>query len=414
MKEAAWGVGIVGAGRVFEQHARACAEVGRRARLLAIADDDGAQVRKATSRHFIPYAYRDYRSLLDRQDITVVAVCTPPASHERIVVDALDAGKFVMCEKPLAPTLQAADRIIAAARRCPGRLSTVFQFRYLPEVRRTRWLVDNGHLGRLLFGRFSRYARFEVAAKPSKPGKAPKASKERADWWGCWSVAGGGVVMTQLIHDFDLMCHLFGRPVQVSATIDTLKEPIESEDTCSATVRFEGGALACVYGTMTAQRTSSAFDIVGESASAHGPWAFEYSERKRREQLVRQLEVLYPAASESNGGAGILETLGRLRPLRARPATPVTAHTPYLADVLDAISEGRPLPIDPQESRTALDVCAAVYASALRRRPVAMPIDSADPYYAGLTSLDYDGRRPHGVPDERLAEASASTLRGNR
>src|SRR5688572_26636401 len=132
MTRTTFGVGIVGAGRVFEQHARACAELGGRARLLAIADLDDAQVRNATSRHFIPYAYRDYRSLLDRQDIALVAVCTPPASHERIVVDALEAGKFVMCEKPLAHTLQAADRIVAAARRFPGRLSTVFQFRYLP------------------------------------------------------------------------------------------------------------------------------------------------------------------------------------------------------------------------------------------------------------------------------------------
>src|SRR6185295_3884800 len=197
MNHRTFAIGIVGAGRVFEQHARACAELGARARLLAIADVDDGQVRKATSRHFIPFAYRDYRSLLDREDIAVVAVCTPPASHERIVVDALDAGKFVICEKPLAHTLQAADRIIAAASRAPGKLSTVFQFRYLPEMRRTRWLLDNGHLGRLLFGRFSRYARFDTAAKPLKPGKAPKAGKERADWWGRWGIAGGGVVMTQ-------------------------------------------------------------------------------------------------------------------------------------------------------------------------------------------------------------------------
>ena len=56
------------------------------------------------------------------------------------------------------------------------------------------------------------------------------------------------------------MCHLFGRAVEVSATIDTLKDAIESEDTSAATVRFESGALACCYATMTALRTTQAFD----------------------------------------------------------------------------------------------------------------------------------------------------------
>lgn len=394
MSSITFGVGIVGAGRVFEQHARACVELGGRARLLAIADVDEARIRAATSRHFIPFSHLDYRALLDRRDIDVVAVCTPPALHERIVVDALEAGKFVMCEKPLAHTLAAADAILAAARRHPGRLSTVFQFRYLPEVRRTRWLSDQGHLGRPLFGRFSRYARFEMPGKRAKPGKAPRPDKERADWWGRWGVAGGGVVMTQSIHDLDLMCHLFGRPIEVTAVIDTLKEPIESEDTCAATVRFESGALACCYGTMTGHHTASAFDVIGESASAHLPWAFECSDRKRREQLLQEVLSLYPLVSEPNPRGGIIAALGaRLRQPRAVAAPTTSAHTPYVADVLDAIEAGRALPIGPEEARTPLDLCTAVYASALTQRPIAVPMDSRSPFYAGVTTVDYDGRR---------------------
>jgi predicted dehydrogenase len=412
MKGAAFGVGVVGAGRVFEQHARACAELGGRARLLALADLDEAQVRRATSQHFIPFAHADYRALLERTDIDLVAVCTPPASHERIVVDALEAGKFVMCEKPLAHTLEAADRILAAARRHPGRLATVFQFRYLPEVRRTRWLSEQGHLGRLLFGRFSRYARFDGPGKPAKPGKARKPGKERADWWGRWAVSGGGLVMTQLIHDLDLMCHLFGTPVEVSAVMDTLQEPIESEDTCAATVRFESGALACCYGTMAAQQTSSAFDVVGESASAHLPWSFECRDRKRRDQSLREVLARYPPPMESSTTGGVINSLGaRLRHLRAPAAPAVTAHTPYVADVLDAMAEGRPLPVGPDEARTSLDLCTAVYASALTHRPVAVPIDSTNPYYTGITPLDYERRQQRAV-DHGTAEGAWVPLGG--
>ncbi len=413
MTSSTFGVGVVGAGRIFEQHARACAGLGGRARLLAIADVDEAQLRAATGRHFIPFSHLDYRALLDRRDIDVVAVCTPPALHERIVVDALEAGKFVMCEKPLAHTLAAADAILAAARRHPGRLSTVFQFRYLPEVRRIRWLSDQGHLGRPVFGRFSRYARFETSGKPAKPGKTPKPGKERADWWGRWGVSGGGVVMTQSIHDLDLMCHLLGRPTEVTAVMDTLKELIESEDTCAATVRFESGAMACCYGTMTAHRTASAFDVIGESASAHLPWALECPDRKRREQLLREVDSLYPLVPGPNPKGGIVAALGaRLWPPRTAPTSTASAHTPYVADVLDAIEAGRPLPVGPEEARTALDLCTAVYASALTRRPIAVPLDSQSPFYAGLTTAHYDGRRPRRSQPGATASGLAAAQQG--
>ncbi len=180
------------------------------------------------------------------------------------MVDALEAGKFVICEKPLAHTLESADRIIAVAKKHPGKLSTVYQFRYLPEVQRTLWLRDHGRLGKLLFGRFHRFAKFEAPARPAKDGKPAKPAKKRSPWWGQWQTAGGGVVMTQLIHEIDLMQHIFGRATEVTATMETLREAIESEDTCAATVRFESGAMVSCQGTMTAQRSSHGFDVIGE------------------------------------------------------------------------------------------------------------------------------------------------------
>jgi hypothetical protein len=236
-------------------------------------------------------------------------------------IEPQDLGPDVL----IARVLEAADRIVDAARRHPGKLTTVFQFRYLPEVRRTRWLSERGHVGRLLSGRFSRYARFETPGKPAKAGKTAKAGKERADWWGRWGIAGGGVVMTQLIHDLDLMCHFFGKPTEVTAVIDTLKEQIESEDTCAATIRFEGGALACCYGTMTAQRTASALDVVGELASVSLPWAFECPDRKRRGEPLREALKLYPPSARS----GTVAALGAwLQRAGVRGTPTATAHTP--------------------------------------------------------------------------------------
>jgi UDP-N-acetyl-2-amino-2-deoxyglucuronate dehydrogenase len=380
-------IGIVGAGRIFEQHAIACNSLEGRARLLAIADIDEGQLQKAAGKYSIPFAATDYRTLLDRRDIDAITVCTPPVLHERVVIEALEAGKFVICEKPLAHTLQSADRIIAVAKKHPGKLSTVYQFRYLPEVQRTLWLRDHGHMGKLLFGRFHRFAKFEAPARPAKDGKPAKPAKKRSPWWGQWQTAGGGVVMTQLIHEIDLMQHIFGRATEVTATMETLREAIESEDTCAATVRFESGAMVSCQGTMTAQRSSHGFDVIGNRASTHSPWTLESLDTNWRDESLR----------------GVLEAYPLTEPPSTKHAAS-SAHTPYLADVVAAILEGRSLPIGPDDARASLEICTAIYTSALSGRPVTLPLDHTNPCYAGLTTAVYDGRQRQNRKSSVAAE----------
>ena len=384
------GIGIIGTGGVFEAHALAYAQLASRARLLAVADVDEPKLHLAAGRHRIPAAYADYHELLARADVDLVVVCTPPSSHAEIAIAALEAGKYVVCEKPLAPTLAAADRILAAARRFPGRLSTVHQFRYLPEVQRAVWLRDRGDLGALFFGRFSRYARYRRPAKAPTSGQPPKGA--RSTWWGDWEVAGGGVAMTQLIHELDLACHLFGPAAAVSATVDTLSEAIGSEDTCAAIVRFESGAIVSCYGTVAAQRTWSGFDVFGSLGSVHHPWAFECMDRARREETLPAVLAVHP-----------------LPPPASQPDPQSSAHTPYVAAVLDAIDEGRPLPIGPDEARTSVELCTAIYASALSGSHVALPLDRTHRHYTGITRADYEVRVRHGRGAARGREARGSS-----
>ncbi|HEY3020917.1 MAG TPA: Gfo/Idh/MocA family oxidoreductase [Solirubrobacteraceae bacterium] len=358
------GVGIVGAGLIFEEHARALAALADRARIVAVADLDEERLASAASQHAIPFACRDHRELLARPDVDVVAVCTPPCFHEQAVVDALRSGRHVLCEKPLAHTLEAADRIVGAARAHPGRLSVVHQFRYLPEVRRTIGLRDEGRLGALLFGRFHRLTRF----------RHPK--RVRRAWWGAWEVAGGGVVMTQLIHELDLACHIFGAPAEVSAVIDTLNEPIESEDTCAATVRFASGAIVTLYGTMCAHKSVDGFDVIGTRASVHSPWACESLDREWRADAREAAQAICERDEREPG---------------------VSDHIAYLREVFDAIEAGRALPVGPGAGRRALELATAIYASALSGAPVALPLDASSPYYRGITGDDYEAR-PRGLP----------------
>ena len=220
--------------------------------------------------------------------------------------------------------------------------------------------------------------------------------------------------MTQLIHEIDLMCHLFGRAIEVTAAMDTLKAPIESEDTCAATVRFESGALVCCYGTMTAHRSSSAFDVVGELGSVHSPWALECMDGKWRDESLRAVLTAHPLPAEpSSVPAGLAAAFrARLRRGGTHHTPSDSAHTPYVAAVRDAIAEGRRLPIGPEEARASLEICTAIYASALTRQPIALPLDKTSRCYAGLTTVDYDGR--HGHPVQAAATSTERSLSGMR
>jgi UDP-N-acetyl-2-amino-2-deoxyglucuronate dehydrogenase len=386
------GIGIVGAGRIFEQHAIACSALTGRARLLAVSDIDENQMQKATRQYSIPLGFTDHRKLLEQKEIDAVIVCTPPSLHEQVVDDALEAGKFVICEKPLAHTLESADRIVAMATKHPGKLSTVYQFRYLPEVQRTLWLRDQGRLGSLLFGRFSRFAKWEAPARKGKDGSA-KPAKKRSAWWGQWETAGGGMVMTQLIHELDLMCHIFGRATEVTATIDTLQHQIESEDSCIATIRFENGAMVTCYGTMTAQRSNHGFDVIGDKASSHFPWAVESLDTGWRDDSLRSVLEAYPLAQKLETPKEIRQEVALDKETKKVKGPATSAHTPYLEDVVNAIIEARPLPIGAEDARASLEICTAIYSSALSGHAVLLPLDHTNNCYAGLTTALYDGGR---------------------
>jgi predicted dehydrogenase len=355
-------------------------------RVIAVAEIDAVRRRAAAERHCVRFADHDYRDLLQREDVDLVIVCTPPNTHEKIVIEALEAGKVVICEKPLAHTLASADRILEASRRHPGRLSVVYQLRYLDEVQRMVRLRDEGRLGQLVCGGFHRLSRL------------PRHQTGGRSWWGRWDVAGGGALITQAIHELDLMCYLFGAPQKVTGMMDTRDLPVESEDCVSATIRFESGAIVSCFCSVAAARHEMRFHVVGGRATVHYPWRFEardaHQQRKTRKDVLKNLAVRTKSAFASLP----MRAFCRARQILTkgqRPPTsgPVNSHEPYWRAILDALEAGQPLPIGPEEARRSLELCAAIYESCLSGQPVSLPLDNAIPSCEGITADEYDRYR---------------------
>jgi predicted dehydrogenase len=178
----------------------------------------------------------DYRELLKRSDLDAIAVVTPHLLHEEMAIAALEAGKQVFCEKPLALTAASAERILAAAVRRGGMLGIGHERRYEPAIEEMRRLLESGALGRVLHMdanvSHNNFRNMDPLNWRRDPRHAPA---------GAWTALG--------IHLGDLMVSLAGAPTRVAARTASQIFPAPAEDFVSADVDFAGGArgrIACL------------------------------------------------------------------------------------------------------------------------------------------------------------------------
>lgn len=372
------GLGIVGTGVIAGEHAKACTQLAERVRLLAVADLSTNAVQRFTANWFAPYVNKDYRELCDRPDVDIVAVCTPPFTHEEIVKYAMRAGKYVLCEKPLACSVEAVDRIAAVESDFPGKLSTVFQVRYLPDVCRMQLALKEGLIGENASGSCFRLSNIRGKAGP---------------WWGQWSVAGGGAVMTQFIHQLDLICVIFGEPRSVNASMSTEKVEIESEDSCEATVEFTSGCKVKLDCTAVADEVKWGMTVQGTAASASIPWSVFSKDVQVAKSIEGRVTEAVPIPKKPSRAlfARIARRIQRTL-LKTKHQVILSGHALYLQDVVSAIDNHNPLPVSLAESRRAIELCMAIYEASITNTTVHFPLSPENLCYAGVDTSMYMGK----------------------
>ena len=231
MKRAA----IIGMGAIFETHLQALKET-QAAQLCAVCDIDPAKAALAPG---VPF-YTDYRCMLEQEKPDSVHICLPHDLHLPVAEDCARAGCHVLCEKPLANTLAAAEKLAALEEEFPDQvLSLCLQNRWNPSFGALRAALDSGDYGQL------RGVRALVA------WARPKTYYEKSPWRGQKDRAGSGVLLNQSIHTLDLMLQLTGPVQSVQAGVSRLLDyGIEVEDTVSAVMKFESGVQGVFFGTV--------------------------------------------------------------------------------------------------------------------------------------------------------------------
>ncbi len=348
-------VGIIGCGGIAQVHAEAwsrppvasvkavCDVVRPRAEALA-------ERMRATGAQS-PEVYEEYAELLREAGVDVVSICLPHYLHAPVTIAAAEAGKHVLCEKPMATALRDADAMIAAARRNNVRLGIVFQSRFSEDMRRVKRALDDGALGRPFLA--------DAWVKWYRDDREYFHKDAVAESWrGKWATEGGALLINQAIHTVDLLQWFMGPVDTASGFISTLTHRIEAEDVAVASLRFRSGALGVIEGSLSIkprEAEATQMQIHGEKGSI----------------FIQGSSVTFWKTAQAEREAAGVETVG------AKPPPPVPAsqgHHHVVSDFIKALEEDREPCVSGEEGRKPLEIVLAIYKASKESRLVTFPL----------------------------------------
>ncbi|MCL6545535.1 MAG: Gfo/Idh/MocA family oxidoreductase [Bryobacteraceae bacterium] len=261
-------VGLLGFGRCGAVHAQAwrdCPGV----QLTCACDPDNVAQRCAEEMG-IP-AFTDVDEMLESAPLDAVCICTPPSSHSQLAARCLKRGLHVLCEKPLTTDLASAQHLWEVAADAGRKLVVSSKFRHVPELRVARELVRSGEIGVV------KSFRIEFAAF------VPMADR----WNSRRPISGGGVIMDNGWHAFDLVHFLFGGIRAVRARLGDRPQGLEVEESASIDIVAAGGETGqAVLSWSLPPGGDEYVSIHGVRGSVHVGWKQSYLERRAAEALV--------------------------------------------------------------------------------------------------------------------------------
>jgi predicted dehydrogenase len=352
-------VGIIGGGGIAGAHARAYKKMND-VEIVAVADVVPGKAEEFVARHELGNAkpFADHRELL-AFDLDAVSICTPNVAHHDTAVDALNAGKHVLLEKPMSVTLDEAVDMVRAARRS-GRILTIgFQPRYDPNMHLVRDIVRSGQLGQVYY----------VLTGGGRRRGMPRGTFIRKDLAGVGAMADIGCYSL----DMALVALGYPKPLTVSATTSNHfgtnpqyhpeADRFEVEDFGAAFIRLEGGivlnfqiAWAMHMDTLGATVFLGADAGLKVTPAGSGPWSGVW-----------------------DGGVGTMTVYHDLLGRHVDTSIPVVQHNldifyEKVRDFASAVIEGRPAPIPAEEILRNQAILDAVFRSAQSGREVEIEI----------------------------------------
>lgn len=350
-------LGVIGVKGIGKNHIKSIQRV-EEADLVAVADIDESAGRATAEECGVKW-YADYEEMLRRDDLEAVCVCTPHYLHAPMALRAIEHGKHVMVEKPMAITVGEADQMVEKAKKAGVKLAVMHQYRTRPEFAEAKAILERGDLGPLY--------RVSMEACVIRTW----SYYEGGPWRTTWRQSGGGALINQTIHHFDLLRWFVGRPTKLQGWIDTRLHRTQVEDIASAVILFEGGVHGVAQVSIIDAPSTVRFEVCGDRG------------KLVQEEKAIRLGILdtpireFIEKSGKRGGGGPRCTWRDVTPEKRE-----TDHHVLIRDFARAILEDREPMVPGEEGRASLEIVNAIILSSFRDRPVTFPVDRAE--YAKL------------------------------
>ena len=341
---------LIGCGRIAVNHMKAA--INNELEIVAVCDVLEEKMEELLAKYGLEKdesikRYTDYKKMVEEMQPELASIATESGLHAEIALYCIEKGVNLIIEKPMAMSIEDANKIIDLAEEKNVKVSACHQNRFNVAIQKLRKAVESGRFGKLSHG--SIHVRWNRNA----------GYYEQAPWRGTWE-QDGGALMNQCIHGIDLLRWMMGDEIEeiYGATRQQFHDYLEAEDVGMAVIKFKNGAIGTIEGTTNVfpknlEETLYIFGengtvkIGGTSTNNIDVWDFavETEEDQENKGLEEETSNVY-----GNG------------------------HTSLFADVMDAIENDRKPYVDAVAGRNALEVVLSIYKSQKTATPVKFPL----------------------------------------
>lgn len=347
-------VAIVGTGGISHAHIAAYLQFPERCRIVALCDIIPGKAEKVREQYDLDAkVFLDHTQMLNEK-IDIVDVCTPPFVHAQISINALKSGKNVICEKPMAASLEECDAMLRARDESGKKLSIIAQNRFRKPIRDLKALLDSGIAGPV------RHAQIDSFWY--------RAHCYYDLWWrGTWEKEGGGCTLNHAVHHIDMLGWMMGLPEKVMSVLsNTAHDNAEVED-LSVSVMNYPGALATVTASVVHHGENQQLIFQCEKARICAPWDCFCSIPQPNGFPLKTPDEAFRKQAEE-----YLATL---------PPVPYEMHTGQIENVLSALENDTPIAIGGEDGRRTIELITAIYKAGSSHEQVSLPLKKDDPFY---------------------------------
>ncbi len=347
-------VAIIGTGAICPSHVKGYLQFPSKCKIVALCDIYPEKAKKIKEDFNLnANVYDNYQDLVEKEEVDLISVCTPPYTHADIAIHSLDAGKHVLVEKPMASSLEECDAMVNAAKQNNKILSVVAQNRFTTPMMKLKNVLETELMGPILHTQVDSFwwrghSYYDL-------------------WWrGTWEKEGGGCTLNHAVHHIDIFQWMRGMPSEITAvTSNTAHDNAEVEDISVAIGRYQDGSLAQITSSVVHHGEEQQLIFQGKKARVSVPWKVKASVSKENgfPNEDPQLEQLLTEAFES------------------QPDLEHEGHQGQIENVLDAIIENKSVLVDGVQGRQTLELITAIYESANYQRMVELPLTKESPYY---------------------------------